>query len=176
MQAFAADAAGHAAALPFYQAPEFWVALAFVILVVVAGRPIARMMAVALDDRAETIRNRLDEAARLREEAQKMLAEAQRRQRDAQKEAEEIVLRAKDEAQRLQARAVEDLELSVKRRQQGAMDRIAQAEARAIAEVRATATEVALAATQALLAETVTGAQADAMVDKAIAELPGKFN
>jgi F-type H+-transporting ATPase subunit b len=85
--------------------PEFWVLVAFVIVVVVGFIKLGPGIGKALDDRAERIKSELDEARRLREDAQKTLAEYQRKQRDALKEAEAIIAHAKAEAERIGRRA-----------------------------------------------------------------------
>ena len=91
--AYASDAVHEAgrAALPFWQAPEFLVAIAFFVMMFFAFKPVSRAIASALDLRAEKIKSKLDEAQKLREDAQEMLARYQRRQAQALKEAEEIV-------------------------------------------------------------------------------------
>jgi hypothetical protein len=80
---------------------SFWVAIAFIIFVVLAWRPLKKALVTALDDRTDRIRRDIDEAARLREEAQALLAEYKRKQRDAAAEAEEILRHARTEADRL---------------------------------------------------------------------------
>ncbi|WP_029006948.1 ATP synthase subunit B [Azospirillum halopraeferens] len=151
---------------------EFWVAVAFVIFVVAVWRKASAAITSALDSRAEKIRAELDEAQRLREDAQSTLAAYQRRQRDAVKEAEAIVIHARDEAERFRTTAQADLEAALKRREQQAMDRIAQAEAQALAEVRNLTVDIAVAAARRILADGVTPAQADKLVEQSIAELP----
>lgn len=89
---------------------EFWVLVAFVVFVVLAFKPLRKAVTGALDERAEQIRKQLDEANKLREEAQATLASYKRKQRDALKEAEEIVTHAKAEAERLRAEAAKALE------------------------------------------------------------------
>lgn len=174
--AWAADAAQGAAHGAFYENPTFWVAVAFVLLFVLFGKKIFAAITSGLDDRADKIREQIDEATRLREEAQEMLASYQRKQHEAVKEAETIVERAKAEADRLAEKAASDLEASLKRREQQAMDRIAQAEAQAMTEVRNVAIEVAIDATTKLLAENLSDAKADALVSDAIKEIPGKLH
>jgi F-type H+-transporting ATPase subunit b len=177
MEAFAAETAGAVAhAEPFYAEPEFWVALAFVILMVLVAKPVAAKIGAALDQRSDSIRKQIEEARRLRDEAQELLAAFQRKQRDAEKEAAAIVEQSKREAERLAERAAADLEHSLKRREQQALDRIAQAESKALDEVRALAVDVALAATQRLLADRVKGAKADALIDDAVKGLADKLN
>lgn len=158
-----------------FESAEFWVAVAFVLFVTGAFRPMKRVLLGALDRRAEKIRAELDEAQRLREDAQHTLAEYQRKQRQALKEADEIVARAREEADRHRAHAARDLEATLKRREAQAMDRIAQAEATALDEIRALAVDVALDATARLLADELSADKSKAMIDDAIKELPEKL-
>ncbi|MCR6631011.1 MAG: F0F1 ATP synthase subunit B [Magnetospirillum sp.] len=173
--AFAAEA-GHEAAGAFYTNPHLWVYLAFVLVVGFAFKPVFRAVTAALDGRAAKIKARLDEAHKLREDAQEMLATYQRKQRDAMKEAEEIIAHAKAEAERLSKQAAKDLEESVKRRETQALERIAQAEAQALKEVQNVAVDVAVNAARDVLAQSVTEAQKSALADAAIADLSRKFH
>lgn len=162
--------------VPLLAKPELWVAVAFVAFFVVVWKPLRSALIGGLDARAERIKKELEEAQRLREEAQGMLAEFQRKQRDAIQEADAIVARAKSEAERLQREAKAKLEADLKRREEQALQRIAQAEQAATHEVRAAAVEVALTATRALLEQKLDeGAQAR-LIEEAIRELPGKLN
>ncbi len=129
-----------------------------------------------LDARIESIRTEIDEARRLREEAQASLAAYQRKLRDAVGEAEQIVARARDAADRSAQRAAEALEATLARRQAQALENIAQAEAAAVKQVRDTTIEVALAATREVLRAHLRGAHADALIDAAIKELPEKLH
>lgn len=156
--------------------PEFWVALAFVIFVALLWKKIAGAFTGMLDARANKIRAELDEAQRLREEAQALLASYQRRQRDAEKEAEEIVSHAKEEAERLRRQGAADLEASLKRREAQAVERIAQMEAAAVQEVRTLTVDLAIAASRKLLSENLPQSQQDALVAQAIDELPKHLN
>ncbi|MYH37892.1 MAG: F0F1 ATP synthase subunit B, partial [Rhodospirillaceae bacterium] len=108
--------------------------------------------------------------------AQGLLADYQRKQRDALQEAEAMLRAAEEEAARLRARAEEDLAASLKRREQQALDRIAQAEAAAQAEVRNTAIDLAVSATRKLLEDRLDEKKAAGLVDRAIDELPGKLH
>ncbi len=131
--------------------PTFWVAVAFVAFVAGSARSVSRALFGALDARAERIRAEIEEAQALREEAQKTLAEHKRKQRDALKEAEAILDHAKVEAARLREQAEQILEAAFERRQKAALDKIAQAEAQVLQEVRDQAIEVALVATAKLI-------------------------
>ena len=171
----AAWAAETAAGEAFYQAPEFWVMVAFVILIAGTGRAVFRMATEALDKRSRTINDQIEEAVRLREEAQDLLASYERKQRDAAEEAERIVERARAEAERLSEQSAVDLEAALKRRERQAMDRISQAEATALDEIRALAVDVALDATAKILADKMTANKSKAMIDDAIKELSKKL-
>ena len=170
----AATEAGHAEA--FYLSATFWSAVAFVLLFALIGKKIYAAVTGTLDARADKIREELDEAAKLREEAQELLATYQKKQRDAQKEADAIVDHAREEAQRIAREAAASLDAGLKRREQLAMDRITQAETKAMDEVRALAVDIAVEATRTLLAENVSDAKSDALVDQAIKDLPGKLH
>jgi F-type H+-transporting ATPase subunit b len=156
--------------------PTFWVAVAFLAFVALAARPVSGALTGALDARSARIRAELEEAQALREEAQKTVAEFKRKQRDAIKEAERILDHAKVEAGRLRERAERDLEAALERREQAALDKIAQAEAQALQEVRDMAIEVALLATARLIAENLDPERSGAMIDRAIRELSGNLH
>lgn len=156
--------------------PEFWVAVAFVVFVVAVFKPAAAAITGALDARAARIRHDLEEAARLRNEAQALLADYERKRAEAAKEAAAIVAHAKTEAERLAAEAQNELEAALKRREQLALQRIAQAETTAMNEVRAAAVDVAIKAAARLIAEKLNEPQADALVDQVIADLPGRLH
>ena len=158
------------------ESAEFWVAIAFLLLVSVLvyfGAPNA--IGAALDDRSARIRAQLDEARRLREEAQAALAEAKRRQRDAQREAEEMLKTAREEATALAAQAEANLAAALKRREAQAHERIAQAEAAAVKMLRDQAVDLAIAAAARVLGESQAGAGGDALIDAAIKELPARL-
>src|SRR3546814_9937129 len=89
---------------------EFWVLVALVIFVALVARKIAATVGAMLDQRAVTIRNQIEEARQLREEAQTRLTEIRKRQRDAASEAEEMVAHARREAERHQKAAAEALD------------------------------------------------------------------
>lgn len=134
------------------------------------------MIAGALDDRAAKISDELDEARRLREEAQELLAEYQRRRKEAETEAEAIISAATREADALAKEAVAKTEEFVARRTALAEQKIAQAEAEAMAEVKASAVDLAIAASEQLISEKLTGNAASAMVKKSIAEVKDRLN
>jgi len=159
-----------------FSSPEFWVAVAFVIFVALVVWKGSKPILAALDARSNRIRAQIEEARSLRAEAERALGEANRKLREATREAEGILAHARAEAERLRAQSAESLEAALKRREQNAIDKIAQAETRAVDEVRGRAVEVAIAATARLLSEQMDGAQGDKLVDEAIAEVGRKLH
>ncbi len=157
------------------QSPEFWVAIGFIIFVAAVAKPAGRAFASMLDARSDRIRETLDEAARLREEAQHLLAEHQRKQRDVVRETEEMLAKAKQEAEHLAAEAAANLATVLGRREEMAHEKIARAEAEALQQVRETAVDVAVAATRKLIADYLDKGRGDGLVDEAISELPDKL-
>ena len=174
-QALAAETASGIAE-PFYASTSFIVAAAFIMFFVFFGKKIFIAVGAMLDDRSDAIKSELDEATRLREEAQDMLADYERKQHEALAEAENIVAAARAEAERLGVEAAKQLESSLKRSEQMAKDRIAQAEASALQEVRAVAVDVALEATAKILEKDVSGAKAKDIINGSIGELGKKLN
>jgi F-type H+-transporting ATPase subunit b len=161
---------------PFFQQAETYVLFGFLIFVLALARPVGRAMTSSLDKRADVIKVELDEAQRLREEAQHTLAEYQRKQRDALAEAEGIIAEAREEAKRMQKASQERTEQSLERREQQALDMIAAAEARAVADVRALTADIAIDATRRILSDVVEGQKGDELVDAAIRDVPSKLN
>ena len=155
---------------------EFWVLVAFVIFIGLVWKPIGRMIGVALDRRSELIKAEIEEAARLREEAQSLFASYQRRHKEAMQQADDIVAHARAEADRLAKEAAAELEQSLKRREQLALQWIAQAEAEAVREVRLKAADLAAAAATRLMSDRLAGPEGDALVDQAIRELPNRLH
>jgi F-type H+-transporting ATPase subunit b len=156
--------------------PETWVAIAFIIFVVLAGKPIVRGLGKTLDARAARIKAELDEARALRDEAQKLLADYQKKQQEAMRDAEAIVRQARGEAERLKTEAAANLDAAFARREKMAMDKIAQAEAQAIADVRNHAIDVAVAAAEQLLKSKTDAQRGERLIDSAIGELERKLN
>ena len=134
--------------------PEFWVAVAFVILMCLFGYlGIHRTVLQTLDHRSERIKAELDDARRLKDEAAKLLAEYEARRTSAEREAEEIIASARAEAERIAAEAKTKMEDFVARRTKTAESKIALAEAQALADVRAAAADAAVAAASTILSQ-----------------------
>ena len=155
---------------------EFYVLVAVAIFLVVVWKPMRRWVVGALDSHAERIRQELDNARNLRDEAQQTLAAYQRQQQEGAAEAQAIIAHAKEQAEQIAAQSLRDLENALSRRQQLAQERIAQEEAKAIAEIRAIAVDVAIAASRQVIAASLDERSGAALIDDAIAALPRQLH
>ncbi|MEM1049787.1 MAG: F0F1 ATP synthase subunit B [Pseudomonadota bacterium] len=156
---------------------SFWALVALILFfALIAYLKVPGMVTRNLDSRADKIRDELNEARRLREEAQALLADYQRKRREAESEAEAIVAEAKEDAERLTAETNAALEDMIARRTKAAETKIAQAETQAIAEVRARAADVAVSAAEKVLAAKVTGSVSETLLTKSIEEVRTRLN
>jgi F-type H+-transporting ATPase subunit b len=156
----------------FWMTAEFWVAISFVVFTALLYKRIAGAITGLLDSRSERIREEIEEAKQLFEEAQTTLASYQRRQSELLKEAEEIASFSRREAVDIRQRATGDLEAAIERRRRQAMASIEQMEASAMKELRGLAIDLAVAASQRLLVESMTPARHAKLIEQAIGELP----
>jgi len=155
--------------------PEFWVLLAVVVFAIVVWKPVRRAVVGTLDERAMRIRGELEEARKLRDEAEQLLADYRQKEREAEADAQAIIAHARDEAERIAAQSARDLEQSLERRQRLAEERIAQAEAKALDEIRAAAVDVAIVAAREVIVSQLDERRGAAMLDAAIAALPQRL-
>jgi F-type H+-transporting ATPase subunit b len=155
---------------------EIWLLIALVILIAAIWKPLSKMLVGTLDGHAAKVRAELDEAKRLREEAQSLLAEHQRQLAAGQDHARNISEQARREAERQAERQRAELETTLARRTEQALSRIAQEEARAVQDVRNQAATLAIRTTRQLLAEKVGGDHAQALLDGAIEEVGRKLS
>ena len=146
----------------------------FILLLIYLGVP--GKIAGLLDARAEKIRGELEEARRLREEAQTLLASYERKQKEVEGQAEQIVANAKTEAERAAEEAKANLELSIQRRLKAAEDQIASAEAGAMKEVRDRAVAVAVEAARGVIAGKMTKTSGGKLIDASIKEVGAKLH
>lgn len=156
---------------------ETWVAAAFVIFLgILAYVGVHRTILDALDKRSARIKAELDEARQIRDEAKKLLAEYQNKRGEAEREADAIIAGAKAEAERMAADADVKLQDFIARRTKMAEQKIAQAEAQALADVRSAAAEAAVSAAEKVLTQAVTGKIAEQLVSQGIEDVKKKLN
>ena len=155
----------------------FWALVALIIFLgLIVYLKVPGKMATGLDSRADKIRDELDEARRMREEAQELLAEYQRKRKEAESEAEEIVKAAKREAEAIEKDAEVKTAEFITRRTALAEQKIEQAQSQAIADVTASAVDIAVAAAGKILSAQATGATADKLIKDSISEVKARLN
>ena len=156
---------------------EFWVGVALILFfVILVYLKVPAMITGALDERASKISSELDEARKLREDAQALLSQYERKRKDAEKEAEDIVALARREAELFATESRQKMATQMERRTRLAEQKIDQAEAQALKEVRSTAADIAVAAAGSLIAKQVKGSKAALLVDESIAALKTRLN
>ena len=168
-----------AASGPFFslQNTNFVVLVAFLIFVgVLVYLKVPGLLGGMLDKRADGIKAELDEARKLREEAQSVLASYERKQKEVAEQAKRIVEHAKEEARLAADQAKEDLKVSIRRRLAAAEDQIASAQASALKDVRDQAVTIAVGAARDVIAKQMTAAEGNKLIDSAIAEVEAKLH
>lgn len=156
---------------------SFWAFIGLLVffgIIIYFGVP--KAISKSLDNRAQGIRDELDEARKLREEAQEILASYKRKQAEAAEEAEAIIKQAKSEADFLRENAKSEIAARIERRTAQAEQRIAQAEAAAAKEVKTLAADIAVDAAQLLLSDKLTKTQRNALLKADIASLKDRLN
>jgi F-type H+-transporting ATPase subunit b len=152
--------------------PELWVGVGLILFLGILWVAGAFKIALgALDTKAAKIQGDLDEAARLRADAEAMLADIRRQRDESEAQAKQMLADAKAEAKRLQAETKAKLEEQIARRSELADRRIAVAEAQAAADVKAAAADLAAQIAEQVLVGRLKGSKSDPLVDKAIAQI-----
>ena len=161
----------------WYLASEFWVLVPVLLfLALVAWKGGFKAAGSALDKRADAIRGELDEARRLREEAQTLLASYQRQQAEAETLAEEIVERARRDAEAMAAKARTDLTDRLQRRAAQAEAKIASAESQALAEVKSKAADLAINMAEQIIRTEMSAADRTRLFKDGLSQMGGALN
>lgn len=154
----------------------FWVAVAFFIFIGMVFRPVGRLLGAALDKRAEKIKSDLDEAEKVKEDAQALLVNYQRKHKESTEEAEEIIARAKSEAERIVASAKARVEEEIAKKTEIALQKIAQAEAAVVNEIKNNAIDITLSAARSIIVENLDRESAEEIIHQAISGIDRKFH
>jgi F-type H+-transporting ATPase subunit b len=156
--------------------PKLWVSLAFILFIALSGKKIITLLFDALDKRTDKIKSELDEAKRLHVEAEEVLTLYKNKQLEFSKEAENIIAKARDDADANSARAQAELKIALDARLKHALEKIEQEEAIAIADVRKKIVNMTLVAAHNIIAEQVTSTSDDALVKMAISDIEHKIH
>lgn len=162
---------------PLYMNPEIWVLVAFLIFVgglIYLG--VHKTIGKALDDRAERIKKELDDAKRLRDDAQALLAEYQKKAREAETEAKSIIDQARRDAAAMAEDARKSLEETLARRTRLAEEKISRAEAQALADVKSSAIDAAIKAAEQIVKKRSAGDTGSSLVEQSIKALGSRLN
>ncbi len=155
---------------------SFWVAAALFVFIGMIIRPVGRFIVRALDSRAETISSEIDSAVQLKDEAQALLSSYQRKQRKAAEESEAIVAHAKQEAARIIKQAETQLEEEVRRATEAALEKITQTETQVVNQIRENAVDITIGVARNLIMENLSHDAAEALIDRAIADIDRTFH
>ncbi|HTT96526.1 MAG TPA: hypothetical protein VMF58_00635 [Rhizomicrobium sp.] len=159
------------------QEPDFWEGLGLAIVIgLILWQRVPAMLGKMLDARAVAIQNELTQAKQLREEAEAVLVRYTERASHAQAEAQTILTQAKQEAERFAKESEAQLKALIERRARQAQDRIARAEAQAMAEIRSMAADAAASAAATIISKRLDENQAGALIDNSIKDLGAKLN
>lgn len=168
--------AEHSGFMAKLEDPTAWVLVAFVLFFVMFGRKMFKAAGGALDSRSDKIRHDLEEARRLREEAETVLATYRKKYNESMQEAEEILARARNDANRMVENAEKELKVMLESRTRMARDKIAQAEKQAVQEVRDHVIDITVSAAKTLIIENLQHVSADELVKQAIADIERKVH
>ena len=158
----------------FFAEPLHWVVISFFLFFIIFGGKLWAALTGMLDARSASVRAEIDEAARLKSEAEAMLKDAEATRAKAQSDARLLIDGAAAEAARVAEATRAEAEISAKRREQMAIDRIAAAQKQAVDEVRTAAAELATIAARQVIAEGLSPEASAALIDQAIARLPAR--
>lgn len=162
--------------MEFFRHAENWVLVSFILFIaLLVYLKVPAMLAKMLDERAAKISKELDEAKRLRQEAEVLLAEYKKKRSDAEAEAKDIIAAAKAEAEAYAEESAKKLEDALARRTAQAEQKIAMAEAAAVKDVRAAAADLAMSAAAALLKDAASGKTGEKLVSESISAVKSRL-
>ncbi|MBR6663639.1 MAG: hypothetical protein IKL33_02305 [Alphaproteobacteria bacterium] len=152
----------------FYQSAEFWVAMSFVLVVLLLSFPIARIAKLMLYKRARKIGKRIEDASILKEDAQKLLAEYERKYRKAKQEAQEIITRAEKEINFLKKESLNKMEATMASKEKEVKERIKSSQANALKEISQITTAKTIKTVKQLLLQKIDASTQDKLIDASI--------
>ena len=153
------------------EAPWF-IALAIVaVFAILAWKRVPAAIARALDDKIALIRDQLAEAETLRKEAEALKAEYEAKAKSADKDRAALMDRARHEADEIVAKAKTDAEALIERRTRMAEEKIAAEERHAIEQLRSSAADAAAKAAARLIADRHDAGSDEKLVNQAIGEI-----
>ena len=159
-----------------FENPETWVLVAFIIFVALVSKKAWKLITVNLDARAEGIRAGLEEAARLREEAQGLLSQYQRDHRGLEEEMARMLENAREEAQQVVLAAEERLAAQLSQKEAQAQQNIRYAEAHLLEDIRSEASALTVTASRELIRRSLDSKKASRLLDLSIDDVGNKLS
>lgn len=157
--------------VPFYADVEFWVGMAFILSACILFKPLSKFISNALQNRINRVIDDIDEAAKLRDDAQSLLAEYQRRFINAEKEADKIIEKSKNDMQNIRNKEMAKLKLDLSNKEKEANRRISETNAKATDEINAFAGKASINLAQKVIDRYLKNTDKSRLIDEAIAEL-----
>ncbi len=152
----------------FYQSAEFWVGVAFVLVVVLLAKPIGGLVKSMLNKRIDGIAKRIRDAARLRDDAQKLLADYEKKFLNANKEAEAILAKSQREIEYFKKENLSKLEAEMKLKEKDAEDRIKAAKEKAAKEISDLTSELTIQTVKTAIMKKLDTKTQDKLIDDSI--------
>ena len=153
---------------PFYHNPEFWVALAFILVVLCLAKPVGKIVHAMLTKRIDNITNRIHEAANLQDDAQKLLSEYEKKFKNAQAEADAILEKSQKEIEFLKKENMAKLEKEMKIKEKEAADRLESSKEKATQEITALASNLTIKAIKTAVTAKLDEKTKDRLIDDSI--------
>ena len=157
--------------IPFYADVEFWVGIAFILSVLLLAKPLGKYIKSALQRRIGKVINDIDEAMKLRDDAQQLLAEYEKKFRDAKTLSVEIVERSRRNLQTIKNKELQKLETDLRNKEKEAERRIATATEKAKQEINISASHFSIDFAQKAINNYLQKTDKSRLIDDAIAEL-----
>ncbi len=154
---------------------ETWVAIAFVLFIILIIRLGWSKITAALDERSANIKNELNEARNLREDAQSLLADYQRKKRDSEKEISGIIDKAKTDAENEIKYSIQKHKELLQRRKKTAEDKIAQAQERALKDITESIVELSISSAQNIIKEKLDDSHNNKLLNDASKKINKEF-
>ena len=152
----------------FYQSAEFWVGVAFVLVVLLLAGPVGRLVRSMLNKRIDNITKRIHDAAELRDEAQKLLADYEKKFLNADKEAQAILNKSQKEIEYLKKENLAKLEEEMKIKEKEAEDRITASKEKAAREISDLTSELTIKTVKAAIVKNLDAKTQNKLIDDSI--------
>lgn len=152
----------------FYQSAEFWVGIAFILVVLALAKPVGSLVKSMLNKRIDGITKRIHDAANLRDEAQKLLAEYEKKFLRADDEAKTILTKSQKEIDYIRKENLSKLEAEMKMKEKEAEDRITAAKEKAAKEISDLTSELTIKAVKKAIAENLDDKTQDKLINDSI--------